>query len=603
MKILHLCNKKYYDTKMSRVRFHSLEALSKITFVKMSGIGYNNYDNELSVQENIDNFDIHFDLVIAYKPGEMKDFGKINIPKCIRYNEMFDIDETLKEIEKNNIDLVICHHLNEMKYYKSFKKAKFVQIPHSANKNIFKKIDNLDKKTDFLLVGSIWDRYPLRQRIQKIFKQLEQKYICKVFQHPGYELNEAFNDNHLKEFVKEINLAKIAITCSGKYKCRYGKLVEVPMCGTPLACDMPDEEQEHFSKFLINIDHNQTDEEIIETLESHLNSEYLLNKKSKYGLDWSKLYTQELYAERLLKEIKTFLNKDIQLEQNIQSLWIGENLTNMEILSMKSFIQNGHNYHLYTYQPIKNVPDGVLIKDANEILPEKDIFRYENGSVSAFSNVFRYKLLFDKGGYWVDTDLVCIKPFDFKSDYVFGTEPWDNYTTSKLNPCIMKAPRLSVPMYEGYNYCLSKKQDVLDGKIQWDLGPSSLLHIVQNLNLFEYIRDWRVFNLYQSQDWYAPLINLKKIKQFFNDQNLDIKLNFETELDNLDEKTYAIHLYNEVWRNIPNMDKKMKYEDSCLFERLKTKYNVKNNTMYEMQLNVFKDGNNLGFNITKEHIE
>ena len=99
MKILHLCNKKYYDTKMSRVRFHSIEALSKITFVKMSGIGYNDYNNELSVQENIDNFDIHFDLVIAYKPNEMKDFGKINIPKCIRYNEMYDVNCRLWELE------------------------------------------------------------------------------------------------------------------------------------------------------------------------------------------------------------------------------------------------------------------------------------------------------------------------------------------------------------------------------------------------------------------------------------------------------------------------------------------------------------------------
>ena len=89
----------------------------------------------------------------------------------------------------------------------------------------------------------------------------------------------------------------------------------------------------------------------------------------------------------------------------------------MEILSMKSFLHNNHNYHLYTYGDIGNIPEGVLVKDANKILPEKDIFRYQNGSVSAFSNVFRYKMLFEKGGYWVDTDLVCLKPFDFKEDF------------------------------------------------------------------------------------------------------------------------------------------------------------------------------------------
>ena len=31
-----------------------------------------------------------------------------------------------------------------------------------------------------------------------------------------------------------------------------------------------------------------------------------------------------------------------------------------------------------------------------------------NSSVSAFSNLFRFTLLYKKGGYWADTDLVCI---------------------------------------------------------------------------------------------------------------------------------------------------------------------------------------------------
>ena len=86
----------------------------------------------------------------------------------------------------------------------------------------------------------------------------------------------------------------------------------------------------------------------------------------------------------------------------------------------------GHPYHLYTYDPIDNVPDGVALQDAGQILPQSLIFRNQNGqgkgSMAAFSDLFRYKLLLDRGGWWVDTDVFCLKPFDFAAPYVFGAE-------------------------------------------------------------------------------------------------------------------------------------------------------------------------------------
>jgi hypothetical protein len=53
----------------------------------------------------------------------------------------------------------------------------------------------------------------------------------------------------------------------------------------------------------------------------------------------------------------------------IQGLWIGPELSTLEQLSIASFLQNGHDYHLYVYDEPKNVPVGTLIRDAGEILP------------------------------------------------------------------------------------------------------------------------------------------------------------------------------------------------------------------------------------------
>ena len=43
----------------------------------------------------------------------------------------------------------------------------------------------------------------------------------------------------------------------------------------------------------------------------------------------------------------------------IRSLWIGDVLPDTAILSINSFLKNGHEFHLYVYDDVKNVPDGV----------------------------------------------------------------------------------------------------------------------------------------------------------------------------------------------------------------------------------------------------
>ena len=99
----------------------------------------------------------------------------------------------------------------------------------------------------------------------------------------------------------------------------------------------------------------------------------------------------------------------------INSLWIGLPLSLMERLSITSFLQNSHEYHLYRYDEIANVPDGTVLRDAAEILPASEIFYYRRGggrgSVAAFADLFRYKLLLEKGGWWVDTDMVVCRRF------------------------------------------------------------------------------------------------------------------------------------------------------------------------------------------------
>jgi hypothetical protein len=54
----------------------------------------------------------------------------------------------------------------------------------------------------------------------------------------------------------------------------------------------------------------------------------------------------------------------------------------------------------------------VSIRDASTLISPDRFFTYESGagkgSPAAFANLFRYRLLAEKGGWWVDTDVVCL---------------------------------------------------------------------------------------------------------------------------------------------------------------------------------------------------
>jgi hypothetical protein len=136
--ILYLCDKNIFLNKMSRVRFNAMNALNKINNVIYWGPNWNKYDINKTVDENIRLLKIKIHFIIYYKPEILKDIKSVTIPKIITYNEMWDENLTINEINNSSPDLIICHHKNDMeKYLLEYSKkitypGKFVHIPHSC---------------------------------------------------------------------------------------------------------------------------------------------------------------------------------------------------------------------------------------------------------------------------------------------------------------------------------------------------------------------------------------------------------------------------------------------------------------------------------------
>ena len=329
--VLYLVDKHTYITKMSRVRFHGIEEISKITTFKLWGKGWDNYNDNLPVQSNINLLPPPFnkpDVVIGFKPLTYKGFADITTTKCIRYNEMYDFEWTTREIEESNADIIICHHENDMKTYQAyysnyhgqhepFKRRFFFHDPHCAKKSVFKDY-NLPKRYDVMLAGRHLAKnvlgdyhYPLRDRLFKILPKLEKHgHRTYIHPHPKYTHDDSFTDRYLIEFAKAVNQARLCLTCSGIPKSRFGKYIEIPMCNVPIAADIPDQDQEDFREFVIELNTDMTDDEMVEKIDHYLRNQHLLDEVRDKGYQWAQQYGQDYYAQQFVKALDIYFKKD-----------------------------------------------------------------------------------------------------------------------------------------------------------------------------------------------------------------------------------------------------------------------------------------------------
>ena len=104
------------------------------------------------------------------------------------------------------------------------------------------------------------------------------------------------------------------------------------------------------------------------------------------------------------------------------SLWIGGPLSTVEHACLASFVRHGHELTLWCYDVPQELPAGLLVRNAAEILPADQIVRHKSGSVSLFSNRFRYELQRRSLGVWVDTDVYLLKPVPQLPEHTFAWE-------------------------------------------------------------------------------------------------------------------------------------------------------------------------------------
>jgi hypothetical protein len=236
--------------------------------------------------------------------------------------------------------------------------------------------------------------------------------------------------------------------------------------------------------------------------------------------------------------------KDINTDDNniINGMWIGNSLSNLEKLSINSFLKNGHEYHLYLYNDVEGVPDGVVIKDADKIL------KYEKMKNRIFSYWFKCVLLYKEGGWWADLDVVCLKKFDVNRPYVFSTE---GGRRGIISNCVVKSAKNSEVM----KHCWSRFIDEVHDENSHKFLKNSYYELNNACHKFN-LMDFSVM-----KEIFEPFDQYQILKSFREDKN------------DLESKPliYSIHFVNSMISFL-DMDKNATYNKDSLFEKLKERY-------------------------------
>jgi Glycosyltransferase sugar-binding region containing DXD motif len=250
----------------------------------------------------------------------------------------------------------------------------------------------------------------------------------------------------------------------------------------------------------------------------------------------------------------------------VNGVWTGRSLTNIEKLCIHSFQDHGHEFHLYVTESTEGVPPGTIVHSTDEIVPAGATSWFSNPG--HFSDYFRYHLIYQIGGWYIDMDTVCLQRFIFEDvPYVFLAEneqtggPSDKINLSYLTSCLFKAPAGCELLKNIIDEIESRDprkgcnlpfplSDINQGN-----GPPMFRKWVPRMGLERYIYPSRFFDVLSWHDygkfvssgwtWIPP------------------------------EDVYAIHLRSSFWRcGNPGLVPNNKYPEDSLYEQLKKKHGV-----------------------------
>ena len=180
--------------------------------------------------------------------------------------------------------------------------------------------------------------------------------------------------------------------------------------------------------------------------------------------------------------------------ETIQSFWIEGELTRHQLLTLHSFLRHGHEFVLFAYDPPIGLPSAVAVRDLNEFVPRADVFHYKRlgheRRLGGISERVKAELLYHLGGWHVDMDVTCLRPFEMTAEFVL--RPHRRLVVANIIKCPARS-ELARIYRDG-----ARQIDAENG--DWEKSFSGLAEGVRTLGLERFIVDDSLFGR-DDGDW------------------------------------------------------------------------------------------------------
>ncbi len=107
--------------------------------------------------------------------------------------------------------------------------------------------------------------------------------------------------------------------------------------------------------------------------------------------------------------------------QILRTFWHGDFINPYSLMCLRSFVDRGHRVEVFSYNTKMNAPAWLDLRDAAEILPARRVIvPFSEDESIIRDDLFRYAVLSQLGGWWVDPDIVLLKPDMPDCEIFFG---------------------------------------------------------------------------------------------------------------------------------------------------------------------------------------
>ena len=242
--------------------------------------------------------------------------------------------------------------------------------------------------------------------------------------------------------------------------------------------------------------------------------------------------------------------------QNIEvaNFFWGGDLTPYEEANFLSFLHNGFNVNVWSYQKL-TLPKEIVNRDANEIISKEFLMKFnqnfQKSNMSSFSNLFRYELILKEGGWWFDSDCICLKDVsDFSKlannqKFVLALENPDLVGSSVM---YINDKNIAQMLLDETNKRINKN----NYKFFWgEIGPYLITDVFKAKNLFEKTIKTEYFYKIKPEEFHILF-------------DPDSTLNVQTLL----KDSFVCHTWNEMFRKFDIEKKKLPPKNSYLSDHI-----------------------------------